>query len=471
VTLADELHQTFLFDQLTAEHIQELASAGAVVRFEAGDILVREGEPADYLWVLLDGELEFSRHVAGQRMSLMTMDRKGIYAGGFRAYGEGAGTGYRATIRALRPSRMFQLPSSELARLLRTWFPLSKHLLDGLMQTVASIDSLVRERESLVALGTMAAGLAHELNNPAAVAVRAGDELRSTLAAMQEGLQELAGGGLSPDQLQAIFARQAQVAEASHDNPPLDPLTAADREDEITDWLQDRGMDDGWKLAPTLMAAGLDPTWLEDAAQDLGPNALAPALRWINCTLMASSLLEQLSEATRRISDLVRAVKEFTYMDRAPVQEVDLHDGLENTLVMLSHKLKQGVEVVREYDSSLPRIEAYGSELNQVWLNLVDNAVDAMGGTGQIWIRTARDGEDVLVEIADHGPGVPEDLRRRIFEPFFTTKEPGQGTGLGLDIAHRIVVERHGGDLTLESVPGDTRFIVRLPLRLRDKAL
>jgi signal transduction histidine kinase len=346
---------------------------------------------------------------------------------------------------------------------------MGKHLLDGLFQTVERIDSLVRERESLVALGTMAAGLAHELNNPAAAAVRAGDDLRSTLEAMQGTLPALMNGTLSPAQLRAIFALQVQVSGLAGDVRPLDALSAADREDEIVAWLEDRGVDDAWTLAPSLVAGGLDLDWLEHAAEEVGPEALAPALRWIVCGLTASHLLSQLQGATRRISDLVRAVKEYTYMDRAPVQEIDLHDGIESTLVMLGHKLPHGTTVVREFDPALPRIEAYGSELNQVWLNLLDNAVDAAGGTGQVRIRTAHDGDGVLVEIADTGPGVPEDIQRRIFEPFFTTKEPGKGTGLGLDIARRIAVERHGGDLTLESEPGNTRFTVRLLYRLPRK--
>lgn len=467
--LVEELRQTFLFAQLTEAQLQELVAAGSVVRFEAGDTLWHEGEPADSLWMLLDGELEFTQHVPGQKVTLMTIDRKGLWVGGFRAFGEGPGSTYRATGRALRTSRMFQLPSPELGRLVSAWFPLGKHLLDGLMQTLASVDALMRERESLVALGTMAAGMAHELNNPAAAAARASAELGSTLGAMRDGISALTRSGLSPDQLQTVCALQTEVAETAGDNPPLDPLAATDREDEITDWLQDRGLDDGWTLAPTLVAGGLGLDWLERTARMVGPAALAPALRWITSGLAATSLLHQLDDATTRITDLVRAVKEYTYMDQAPVQEVDLREGLDNTLVMLGHKLKQGVEVVREYDPTLPHIEAYGSQLNQVWLNLVDNAVDAMGGRGAIRIRAAQDGDGVVIEIADSGPGVPEDIRRRIFDPFFTTKEPGKGTGLGLDIARRIVVERHGGDLSLESVPGDTRFIVRLPRQLTNR--
>jgi len=467
--LTEELRETFLFAQLTEAQLQELVAAGAVVCFAAGDTLWHEGEPADALWMLLDGALEFNQHVPGQKIKLMTIDRKGVWVGGFRAFGEGAGSTYRATAHALRTSRVFRLSSPELGRLLSAWFPLGKHLLDGLMQTLASVDTLMRERESLVALGTMAAGMAHELNNPAAAAARASAELGSTLGAMRDGISALTGSGLSPDQFQTVFALQTEVVETARDNPPLDPLAVTDREDEITDWLQDQGLGDGWKLAPTLVAGGLDLDWLERTARMVGPAALGPALGWITSSLTASSLLNQLDDATTRISDLVRAVKEYAYMDRAPVQEIDLREGLNNTLVILSHKLKQGVEVVKEYDPALPRVEAYGSQLNQVWLNLVDNAVDAMGGSGTIHMRTARDGDGVRIEIADSGPGVPEHIRRRIFDPFFTTKEPGKGTGLGLDIARRIVVERHGGDLSLESVPGDTRFIVRLSLRLPNR--
>ncbi len=468
MTLTEELRQIFLFAQLTEAQLQELVAAGSVVRLEVGDILWNEGEPADSLWVLLDGELELTQHVPGQKVTLFTIDRQGLWVGGFRAFGEGPGSTYRATARVLRTGRMFKLPSPELGRLISAWFPMGKHLLDGLMQTLASVDTLMRERESLVALGTMAAGMAHELNNPAATAARAGAELGSTLGAIRDETSALMGSGLSSDQIQAVFALQSEVEANIQQKSQLDPLAVADREDEITDWLQDQGLEDGWKLAPTLVAGGLDLDWLEHTAQVVGPAALAPVLQWLASSLVASSLVDQLEDATSRISDLVGAVKEYVYMDRAPIQDIDLREGLDNTLVMLGHKLKQGIEVVKDYDQALPRIEAYGSQLNQVWVNLLDNAIDAAGGSGTIRIRTAQDDGGVLVEIADSGPGVPDDIQRRIFDPFFTTKEPGKGTGLGLDIARRIVVERHGGELSLESVPGDTRFIVRLPLRLKN---
>ncbi len=467
--LAEELRQTFLFAQLTESQLAELAAAGSVAHPQAGDILWHEGEPADSFWMLLEGELEFNQHAPGQKVTLMTINRRGVWVGGFRAFGEGPGSTYRATGRALQTSRVFQLPSPELGRLISEWFPMGKHLLDGLMQTLASVDAVMRERESLVALGTMAAGLAHELNNPAATAGRASGELRSTLSAMRDGISALTSSQLSPDQFQTVFVLQAEAEERAQNAPRLDPLAVTDREDEITDWLSDHGLDNGWTLAPTLVAGGLDVDWLQHATQVLGPAPLEPVLQWITSSLTATGLLDQLDDATTRISDLVHAVKEYVYMDRTPVQEIDLREGLDNTLVMLAHKINQGVQVVKEYDPAVPHIEAYGGQLNQVWLNLIDNAVDAMGGRGTIRIRTAEDSDGVLVEIADSGPGVPADIRRRIFEPFFTTKEPGKGTGLGLDIARRIVVERHGGDLSLESVPGDTRFTVHLPLRLANK--
>ncbi|HZS93255.1 MAG TPA: ATP-binding protein [Chloroflexota bacterium] len=466
MTLAEELRQVFLFESLADDQLAELIAAGEEMCLSVDQAFIPEGEPADNLWVLLEGEWELSRYVGGRKMVLMTTDRRGVWAGGMRAYGDTATGGYRATIRTLKPTRVFRLPSPELGRLLWSWFPMGKHLLDGLSQTAESITTMVRERESLVALGTMAAGLAHELNNPAAAAVRTSDDLRATLGDMQQDLRELGLAGLAADELQALVTLQGAVVEAAANARPLNPLDAVDREDEIADWLQSRGFGDGWQIAPTFVAAGLDSAWLDDATRDVSASALVPGLRWICRNLTATDLLNQLDEETRRISGLVSAVREYTYMDRAPIQEIDIHQGIENTLIMLGHKLKQGATLTKAFDRSLPVIEAYGSELNQVWLNLVDNALDAAGNDGQVAIRTGHDDGGVWVEIADNGPGIPETIQRRIYEPFFTTKEPGKGTGLGLDIARRIVVDRHGGDLALQSGPGDTRFTVRLPLRL-----
>jgi signal transduction histidine kinase len=247
---------------------------------------------------------------------------------------------------------------------------------------------------------------------------------------------------------------------------PLSPLARSDRTDTVAAWLDARGVADAWDVAPALVDAGLDVPWLEGLAARVPPGALDAAMAWLAATTTANQLIELVERSSERISELVRAVKEYSYMDQAPKQEIDIHDGLENTLIMLGYKLKHGVTVVRDYDRTLPRLCAYGGELNQVWTNLIDNAVDAMRGRGELRVRTARDNGSVLVEIGDSGAGIPPDVQPRIFEPFFTTKEVGAGTGLGLDVVWRIVVNRHHGSVRVESVPGDTRFQVRIPLEL-----
>jgi signal transduction histidine kinase len=238
----------------------------------------------------------------------------------------------------------------------------------------------------------------------------------------------------------------------------------ANAEDAISTWLDGHGVDNSWILASTLTSAGLQEPWLDNAAKVLGASELGPGLNWISATLLTASLVDQIDNALGRISQLVAAVKEYSYMDRAPEQEVDVHQGVEQTLVVLDHKLRPGVQIVREYDERLPAIQANGAELNQVWTNLLENAIDVLEGSGRILIRTHRDGDTVVVEIADDGPGIPTDLVSRIFDPFFTTKDVGKGTGLGLDTVRRIVVDAHHGDISVESIPGDTRFVVRLPI-------
>ena len=463
--LIDDLRSTFLFEKLSDGQLHTLAGLGAEVTFPVGEVLFHEGQLADTLWVLLDGELELTRQVGGQRVVLDTMSHPGEYAGGIRAFAtSGTSGGYRATGTTLRPSRFFLLASDELSRLLDEWLPMAKHLLNGYVRTLESIEVAVRERGRLISLGTLAAGLTHELNNPAAAARHTATDLRAVMGRLAALAGRFAAGELTPAQAQVALDLQAEAASRSAVAPRLSPIETGRIEEDVAIWLDEHDVANSWDLAPSFVAAGLDRPWLESAAHRLGADGLSGALTWIADTLLASALLDQIDDATTRISQLVTAVKDYSYVDRAPEQEIDIHEGIEKTLVILGYKLKGGIEIIRDYDSDLPHILADGSELNQVWTNLIDNAIDAMSGQGQIRIRTQRDGNAVLVEIVDQGAGIPSDLSARIFDPFFTTKEVGKGTGLGLDIVWRIVVDRYHGEITFKSVPGETRFLVRIPL-------
>lgn len=462
--LIDDLRSTFLFEKLSDEQLHTLAGLGTEVTFPAGEVLFHEGQLADSLWVLLDGELELTRHVGGQRVVLDTMSHPGEYAGGIRAFAtSGTSGGYRATGMTLRPSRFFQLPSDALGRLLDEWLPMAKHLLDGYVHTLEFIEVAVRERGRLISLGTLAAGLTHELNNPAAAARHTAIDLRAVMGRLATLAGRVATGELTLAQVQVALDLQAEAIARSVVAPRLSPIETGRLEEEVALWLEEHDVANPWDLAPSFVAAGLDGSWLEVAAPRLGADGLSSALTWIADTLLASALLDQIDDATTRISQLVSAVKDYSYVDRAPEQEIDIHEGIEKTLVILGYKLKGGIEIIRDYDGNLPRILADGSELNQVWTNLIDNAIDAMSGQGQLRIRTQHDGRAVLVEIVDQGSGIPSDFSARIFDPFFTTKDVGKGAGLGLDIVRRIIVDRYHGEITFESVPGETRFLVRLP--------
>lgn len=463
--LIDDLRSTFLFEKLSDEQLHALAELGTEIAFPAGETVFREGQPADFLWVLLDGELELTRHVGGQRIIVATLSRPGTYAGGIRAFAaSGESSGYRATGETLRPSRFFQLASSDFGHLLDEWLPMAKHLLDGYVQTLEFIEVTVRERGHLISLGTLAAGLTHELNNPAAAARSATADMRTAVGRLLALVDWLATGELTSEQVRAVLQLQSEALSHSPAASKLSAIETGRQEEEIATWLEEHNVANPWHLAPTFVAAGLDLPWLETAAHALGDNNRSGAFNWVADTLLVTTLLDQIEDATARISRLVSVVKDYSYMDRSPEQEVDIHDGIEKTLVILGYKLREGVEVIRDYEDNLPRVFANGSELNQVWTNLIDNAIDAINRHGQIRIRTRRDGQTAVVEIADQGPGIPHDLVSRIFDPFFTTKEVGKGSGLGLDIVRRIVVDRHHGEVTFESTPDGTHFFVRLPL-------
>jgi signal transduction histidine kinase len=463
--LADELGTTFLFDSLSDEQLRSLAALGTEVSRDTGEVVFVEGQPADFFWVLLSGEMELERNVGGQRIRIATVSRPGTYGGGLQAFaGSAAASGYRATARVLKPSRFFRLPSSELGRLLAEWSPVAKHLLDGYLQRLEGIEATVREREHLISLGRMAAGLAHEVNNPAAAGLRATAELRGAMQQLQDIVAWIASTDLSADRLRGLLSLRDDAVGTAGPAARIG-VELANAEDEVGEWLEAHQVDNPWSLAPTLTSVGLDAAWLDRATRVLSSSELGPGLNWIGATLLASDLVDQLDDALGRITQLVAAVKEYSYMDRALEQELNVHDGIEKTLVVLGHKLRPGIEILREYDEHLPTIRANGAELNQVWTNLIDNAIDAMQGHGQINIRTAFDTSAVTIEIRDHGPGIPSDLVARIFDPFFTTKEPGEGTGLGLDIVRRIVVDSHHGEISVDSTHGGACFLVRLPIR------
>lgn len=327
-----------------------------------------------------------------------------------------------------------------------------------------NIEDEMRQTEKMVALGKMSAGLAHELNNPAAAVGRAASQLGDALDLMQTSTIALARSQCGNDLWDALTARAREFRERDDEPPGLSALEASDREEELIDWLEDHGIEDGWSMAATFVSAGLREPDLDALSEDVPADLIGVSLTWLCRVITAHDLAAIVRRGTKSISDLVNVVKSYSYMDQAAMQLVDIHAGIEDTLALLNHKLKAGVEVKREYDHSLPEIQVRGSELNQVWTNLIDNAIAAMEGEGKIVIRTSRVGEFISVQIQDNGPGVPEEIKGRIFDPFFTTKEVGEGTGLGLDVVRRIVRNRSGGDIELTSKPGETVFDVRLPI-------
>lgn len=460
----EELRKLFLFESLTDEQLQWLSDNGEVRSWKTGDTIFAEGEKAEMLVMLLEGTLSMTRKVGDANVETVRTDHVGVYAGSMQSYvSDDAVAGYSASLFSVTDTRFFVLRAEDFAWAMRNWFPMAIHLLEGLFYGMRNSQKIVGQRQQLVALGALSAGLTHELNNPAAAAVRATASLRERIAGMRHKLAMLAHREIDTQLLELLVDVQEEAVCGISNAPKLTAMQESEAEDEIGEWLDDHGVQGGWDIAPIFVGAGTSIEFLERVNERASEDLLEGAIRWLAYTLETELLLAEITDSVTRISSLVAAAKQYSNMDRTPHERVDIHAGIESTLVMLGSKLK-GIEIVEDFDRSLPPVPVYTGELNQVWTNLIDNAAQAMDGSGTLTIKTALDNDRVLITMTDTGPGIPKANLTRIFEPFFTTKPIGQGTGLGLDISYRIIVNRHGGDLRVESEPGATTFTVCLPL-------
>jgi signal transduction histidine kinase len=449
-----------VFSDLRDDQLQWFAASGEELLLSSGDTLVHEGDPADALFVLLDGEMRGRRESAAADVPAFVVQAGEVT--GMLPFSRM--THFPIAMRAAAPSRVLRLHKEFFREMLERIPELLPRLVGVMADRIREISRVEQRREKLAALGKLSAGLAHELNNPASAARRAAESLRESMRDLRRINRTLDTEALSSEERALLASLEQNLVERLGSAPVLDALDQSDLEEELTSWLSQHEIPNGARIASGLIEAGVDCDALEKLGARFGGEVLSLVLARVVASLGAERLTREIEASTGRISELVRAIKEYSYMDQAPEQEVDVHRGIESTLTMLGFRLKHGVEVKRDYDTALPRVFARGSELNQVWTNLIDNAIDAMGGQGKLLIRTSKELDAVLVEVIDNGPGIPEAVRPHIFEPFYTTKGVGEGTGVGLDTVYRIV-RAHQGEVSFDSEPGRTSFQVRLPLK------
>jgi signal transduction histidine kinase len=452
----EELYKVPAFSDLPAEQLEWFLSQSKELHLKAGETYTRQGDPADAMYVILEGELQGRGEFAGETFIFTT--KAGEITGVLPFSRMKV---FTVSGRALTDSRALRFPRSQFQELVQKMPELTQRLVGMMSDRIRETTRVEQQRDRLVGLGKLSAGLAHELNNPASAAKRAAGLLREVFKRIKDASQELGRRNLTPSQRAEIEKLEASFIQPNE--VPPDALTVSDLEDQIDSLLRSHGQNDLWQLAADLAHKNVKPAVLESLFANLGPDVARAALVRIAASVEIANLLNELESSTTRISDLVRAIKEYTYMDQSPVQNVDVIKGIENTLTILQYKLKRGVTVHREYEKIPLLVNSFGSELNQIWTNIIDNAIDAMNGSGDLRIRTYREDDCVVVEIGDNGPGISPEVEAHIFEPFFTTKGVGEGTGLGLDTVQRIV-RKHRGNIQVESKPGDTRFQVYLPL-------
>jgi signal transduction histidine kinase len=455
-----DLRKSPLFEGLTDDELQQLMDNARPVSLRAGEVLMKQGDPGDTAYVVVSGEFEVHKQ-SGQSKIKIDIRNPGDVLGEMALLSQAPRS---ATVTAVTDCETLCISKEVFDNLLSTSPSASKAVLHWIMARLSQNDALLHQQERMAALGTLSAGLAHELNNPASAAQRSASELNRTLLKLQVLTHQIESRAFEEGQVDWLDEFMKESSSRFSSPRKLEALEKIDMVDQLQEWLEANGVESASEYAPAMVIFGWNAEELEELKES---PCFDLAVQWLGIGCMTLGLLSEVQQATGRISQIVQAMKSYTYLDQAPLLEVDVHEGLENTLVIMQHKLKKGVTVKREYSPDLPRIEAYASELNQVWTNIIDNAVDAMDGRGEIILRTYNKDNDVVVEIIDNGPGIPPEIQSRIYDPFFTTKPPGKGTGLGLHISHDIIANRHRGLLLVESKPGETKFKIVLPIQMR----